>query len=173
MKRKEIVTLEEYVKRKIATRRDRLKAIAEVYQEMVERKIEIVDPNPPKAFIEYLVRLDHSIWFWITVCLPIFASVSIIFSNNMPGMLYLRYILGIVYVLFLPGYVTIEALYHNKKELSPLEKLTISIGISLAITSLVGLALNYTPWGISPNQFVMAMTFYVIAMAFLASRRMY
>jgi len=42
----------------------------------------------------------------------------------------------------------VEALYPRGDELTPLERLALSIGLSLAVVPLVGLVLNYTPWGI-------------------------
>ena len=60
----------------------------------------------------------------------------------------LRTILGIPFVLFFPGYTLIGALFPGKNDLGELERLALSIGLSLAVVPLVGLALNYTPWGI-------------------------
>jgi uncharacterized membrane protein len=51
-------------------------------------------------------------------------------------------------VLFFPGYVFITALFPEKKELDNLERLALSLGLSIAIVPLIGLLLNYTPWGI-------------------------
>lgn len=59
-----------------------------------------------------------------------------------------RYVLGAFYVLFLPGYAAVEALYPRGDEIGPLERLALSIGLSLAVVPLIGLALNYSPWGI-------------------------
>lgn len=61
--------------------------------------------------------------------------------------IYLRYIFGSALVLFVPGYSLIQALY-PKGELDELERLALSIGLSLALVPLVGLVLNYTPFGI-------------------------
>jgi uncharacterized membrane protein len=61
--------------------------------------------------------------------------------------LYLRYAFGSALVLFMPGYSLIEALY-PKRELDELTRFALSIGLSLALVPLVGLVLNYTPFGI-------------------------
>ena len=60
----------------------------------------------------------------------------------------LRTVLGLPFVLFFPGYTLICALFPGKKDLGEMERLALSIGLSLAVVPLVGLALNYTPWGI-------------------------
>ncbi len=60
----------------------------------------------------------------------------------------LRIILGLPFVLLFPGYALINALFPKKNDLDILERSALSIGLSIAIVPLVGLALNYSPWGI-------------------------
>jgi uncharacterized membrane protein len=59
-----------------------------------------------------------------------------------------RTALGIPFALFFPGYALIGALFPGKNGLGKIERLALSIGLSLAIVPLVGFALNYTSWGI-------------------------
>jgi uncharacterized membrane protein len=60
----------------------------------------------------------------------------------------LRLILGLVYVLQVPGYVTLTALFPGKDDLRGIERVTLSFVLSLAIVSLIALGLNFTPWGV-------------------------
>ncbi len=60
----------------------------------------------------------------------------------------LRVILGLPFVFFFPGYALITALYPAKKSLSTFARIALSFGFSLVVAALVGLILNYTPWGI-------------------------
>ncbi len=60
---------------------------------------------------------------------------------------YVRYILGSLFVLFLPGYSLIKTLFPIR-EIDDIERVALSIGTSLAVVPLVGLLLNYTTWGI-------------------------
>ena len=60
---------------------------------------------------------------------------------------YARYLFGSVFVLFLPGYSLIRALF-GSRELDSIERFALSVGLSLALVPLAGLLLNYTPWGI-------------------------
>jgi len=85
--------------------------------------------------------------------------------------IYLRYILGSVFVLFLPGYMLIEALYPKPKDLETLERLALSIGLSLALVPLTGLLLNYTPWGIRLNPILISLTLMTGALALVAALR--
>jgi len=56
-------------------------------------------------------------------------------------------VLGAIFVLFLPGYTFIRALF-PEKELDNIERTALSMGMSLALVPITGLILNYTPWGI-------------------------
>ena len=68
----------------------------------------------------------------------------IAFFPNSP----VRIILGLPFILFFPGYVLLCALFPRKEDLDRFERLALSMGLSIAVTSLIGLMLNYTPFGI-------------------------
>ncbi len=58
-------------------------------------------------------------------------------------------------MLFVPGFVFLKALYPSRVEVNlfsanidVVERLTLSIGLSIALTAMIGLILNYTPFGI-------------------------
>ena len=61
----------------------------------------------------------------------------------------LRIMLGIPYVLFFPGYTFVVALFPGKDDLEGIERLGLSLGLSIAVLPLMGLVLNYTPFGIT------------------------
>ncbi|KUH34440.1 hypothetical protein APY94_02060 [Thermococcus celericrescens] len=82
-----------------------------------------------------------------------------------------RKALGLAFVLFFPGYVFITALFPEKKELDSLERLALSFGLSIAIVPLIGLALNYTPWGIRLTPILVSLTVFNTAFALTAIYR--
>jgi len=64
-----------------------------------------------------------------------------------------RIVLGIPFLLFLPGYVLMTALYPKKEGPDAIERVALSFGLSIALVPLIGLILNYTLWdkgGVSP-----------------------
>lgn len=61
---------------------------------------------------------------------------------------FLRTIFGLLLVLFLPGYALTAALLPAKKDLEGIERALLSSGLSIAISPLMGLGMNYTTWGI-------------------------
>ncbi|AIU69529.1 hypothetical protein TEU_03730 [Thermococcus eurythermalis] len=83
----------------------------------------------------------------------------------------LRKALGLAFVLFFPGYVFITALFPEKKELDNLERLALSFGLSIAIVPLIGLGLNYTPWGIRLKPILVSLTAFNVAFALIAIYR--
>jgi uncharacterized membrane protein len=58
--------------------------------------------------------------------------------------------LGLVYVLFVPGYCLAAALFPQQGDIDGVERIGISIGLSIAVVPLLALLLNSLPWGIRP-----------------------
>ncbi|MBT9164937.1 MAG: hypothetical protein DDT23_00948 [candidate division WS2 bacterium] len=73
----------------------------------------------------------------------------------------LRIILGLPFILFLPGYTFISALFPRKKDLDSIERIALSFGLSIAITPLIGLILNYTPWGIRLGPILYSLSLFI------------
>lgn len=59
-----------------------------------------------------------------------------------------RIILGFPFVLFFPGYALVAALFPRKERMGGIERLALSFGLSIAVTAIILLLLNYTPWGV-------------------------
>ena len=76
-----------------------------------------------------------------------------------------RIILSLPLVLFLPGYALIATLFPQKYDLDGIERIALSFGLSLAITPLLGLALNYTPFGIRLTPILIVLSVFTIALA--------
>jgi uncharacterized membrane protein len=76
-----------------------------------------------------------------------------------------RIILGLPLVLFLPGYALIATLFPRKDDLDGIERVALSFGLSIAITPLLGLALNYTPFGIRLTPILIVLSLFTISLA--------
>lgn len=79
----------------------------------------------------------------------------------------LRVILGLPFVLFFPGYTLIAALFPRFDDLDGIERVALSFGLSIAVVPLIGLALNYTPWGIRLYPILVSLTVFALAMSAL------
>ncbi len=155
-----------------AKRSGLLNACLELYRSWASGELELEDPSPPTTLAQYLARPDYSLWLWTTASLAL-ATVAVVAATEGRGgpLMPLRYVLGTVFVLFLPGYSLVEALYPRGDELSPLERLALSIGLSLALVPLVGLLLNYTPFGIRLYPVLASLSALTLCLAFIGARR--
>lgn len=81
-----------------------------------------------------------------------------------------RVVLGLPFVLFFPGYVLIAALHPRRDDLDGIERLALSLGLSLAVVPLIGLALNYTPWGIRLTPILIGLSMFIVACSLAAIR---
>jgi len=135
-----------------------------IYELKENGLIDLVDPDPPKTLIRYFFS-TYCTWLWLIASVVFLLFVAIYALPNSPPYIYLRYLFGSIFVLYLPGSSLIELLYPKPEELSQLERLALSIGLSLALAPLVGLILNYTPWGIRLDPVFAALSLLTIGLA--------
>jgi uncharacterized membrane protein len=84
---------------------------------------------------------------------------------------FIRSALGLVMILFVPGYAFIAALFPGKKDIDAIERTALSFGLSIAISPLIGLGLNYTPWGIRMDPIVVCLVIFTFVCVFVANKR--
>ncbi len=80
----------------------------------------------------------------------------------------LRIILGLPFLLFFPGYTLVTALFPRKTSLNSIERVALSFGLSIAVVSLIGLILNYTPWGIKLYPILISLTIFIMVTSLVA-----
>lgn len=83
----------------------------------------------------------------------------------------LRMAMGLPFVLFFPGYTLICALFPGKEDLEGIERTALSFGLSLAVVPLIGLMLNYTPFGIRLYPIVVSLFLFTLLMSLLSIYR--
>ncbi|UCC32934.1 MAG: DUF1616 domain-containing protein [Candidatus Bathyarchaeota archaeon] len=140
-----------------------------------EGKIKLKDTSHPKAPKEFhhFLRTRHAYWYW-TITILAAATTILVFTipENAIPFVYARYILGSIFVLWLPGYSLIKTLF-PRKEIDNLERAVLSIGMSLALIPITGLLLNYTPWGIRLTPITLSLLALTLALATAALVREY
>jgi len=106
-----------------------------------------------------------ALWYWVTIAIATI-TVAVVFTvpESLYPWSYLRNALGIIFVLWLPGYTIIKALFPTQvpiktstETLDSIERIALSLGMSIAIVPLIGLLLNYTPWGIRLTPIVLSL----------------
>jgi len=103
-------------------------------------------------------RIQSAMSFDLILVL-IFTLLSIIFVlvppfNQTP----IRILLALSLLLFIPGYLLVSVLFPRKDDLTGIERLTVSIVLSIAIAIFDGFALNYTLWGVRPAPIVISLS---------------
>jgi uncharacterized membrane protein len=126
------------------------------------------EPILTLSSLKSYITTQHSFLYWgiITLALATALAVFTINENQIP-IVYLRYLLGSIFVLFLPGYSLIKALF-PEKELDTIERIALSIGMSLVLVSVTSLVLNYTPWGIKTVPIIFSLFILTISFATIA-----
>lgn len=146
-----------------------------------------LDPWPlPRALRQLPADLAAILAFVVATNLAVFLPMI----RETP----LRIVVGLPFVLFVPGYTLITALFPEAGEspredtdpaegseapdttsdrgIDGIERVALSFGLSIAIVPLIGLVLNFTPWGIRLAPIMIATSgFTVISIAVAARRR--
>ncbi|NLB11741.1 DUF1616 domain-containing protein [bacterium] len=110
---------------------------------------------PPIALKNFLFS-SNSLWYWIVLALALATTLVVfIITDSSHPFVYLRLILGLIFVLFLPGFVFMKLLCPcqvpiktSSISLDHVERFVLSVGVSIALVPLAGLILHYTPWGL-------------------------
>jgi len=82
-----------------------------------------------------------------------------------------RLVLGLLSILFFPGYTLMAALFPKKGQFDTIELIALSFGLSIAIVPLIGLILNYTPWGIGLDPILICITLFICIASSIALYR--
>ncbi|KKH49594.1 hypothetical protein EO95_14950 [Methanosarcina sp. 1.H.T.1A.1] len=75
---------------------------------------------------------------------------------------FIRIVLGLPLVLFLPGYALVALLFPTKTGLEGIERAALSVGMSVAIVPLIGLVLNNTSFGIKEVPLLASLSVFII-----------
>lgn len=114
-----------------------------------------------------------TLWYWVVLVISL-ATTTAVFTipEEAFPFVYARYILGSFFVLFLPGYCLVKALF-PEKELDHIERVAISLGMSLILVPISGLVLNFTPWGIRTTPIILSLLALTTILATVAIIRSY
>jgi hypothetical protein len=147
--------------------------LPDLVSRLAERGNVDVDDDPPatKSLAAYLTVWERNLSLYVPLAVSL-STVLVVYAVPADSLLaVLRWVLGSVYLLFIPGYVAVEALFPKGRELDGIERFAFSIGLSLALVFLVGLLFNNTPWGIRLTPIVISLTTLTIALEIVAVGR--
>lgn len=135
-----------------------------------EGKIKLNDATPiAKSSTNAILRRAY--WYWATL---IFTVVTVLLVlrvlENVYPIVYVRYFFGSLFVLLMPGYALIRALYPDKR-LDSIERIGLSIGMSIALVCLDAFLLNFSPWRITLLSLISSLSAVIIVFATAAVAR--
>jgi hypothetical protein len=139
---------------------------------------------PPKSVAETLFAYtlsNEAYWFWTTIVLALVTPVTVFtVPEDAYPLVYIRYVLGGIFIFWLPGYTFIKALFPttvpiktSSENLDTIIRIALSAGMSLALVLIVGLLLNYTPWGIRLTPITLSLLALTLVLAGVALGREY
>lgn len=99
----------------------------------------------------------------LNILVIVLVAIITFFSSNI-----LRIILGLPFLLFFPGYTLLAALFTKKEGMGNIERVALSFGLSIAVVPLIGLILNYTPWGIRTESVLYSVASFILITSFIA-----
>jgi uncharacterized membrane protein len=79
-----------------------------------------------------------------------------------------RIVLGLPFLLFFPGYILVAALFPRRTDLDVIKRVALSLLLSIAVTALIGLVLNYTSWGIRLYPILISISIFILVASGIA-----
>ncbi|MFC1869758.1 DUF1616 domain-containing protein [Chloroflexota bacterium] len=108
------------------------------------------------------IRLQNEL-----LLLDMVAILLIIVISFFPSSVW-RIALGLPFALFCPGYTLVAVLFPRGSALESIERVALSFGLSIVAVPLIGLILNYSPWGIRLYPILVSVTIFIIATSVIA-----
>ena len=146
-----------------------------------EGVIKLEDQALQSGNLATYLKTSEALWYWVTVAAgAITAALVFTVSENVYPWFYVRNFFGVIFVLFLPGYAFTKALFPvnmpaktSTKDLETIERITLSMGMSIVLVSIVGLLLYYSPWGLNLTPIVLSLFALTLVFATVAVARKY
>jgi uncharacterized membrane protein len=115
---------------------------------------------------------EMNVYFYVSLAISFGAILAIYTIPAEFPFVLIRWVLGSVFVLFIPGYVAVQALF-DSPELDFIARIALSIGLSAALTMFVGFLLNYTLWGITLTPILISLIAVTVLLDIIAVLRRY
>ncbi len=137
-------------------------------------------PEISASFGTYIFSLE-SAWFWIITAVALLTTFTVFtIPQDWFPFAYVRNVLGVIFVFFLPGYTLARAIFQKKvpiktasESLDNIERLALSIAMSLALTPIIGLILYHTPFGVGLTPITLSLLTLTVLFAIAALTREY
>ncbi len=145
-----------------------------VWRLVHDGKANLEDTQPPTgSMIQFLAHWEWNLPLYATLILSL-ATILVVYEvpDEMPFVV-LRWGLGLLFVLYIPGYAMLEALFPRGSEVDSVIRFGLNVGLSIVLVELIGLALNFTPWEIRLTPIMVSLTTFSVVLIGIALIRKY
>ena len=130
-------------------------------------------PTPVKSLGQFLGLWERNLWLYISVAISFGTILLAYVLPQSSPFVEVRWVVGSLFLLFIPGYVMLEASFPTDVGLNSTEHFGLSVGLSLVLVMLVGLLLNFTPYGIQLTPIIISISLLTFGLAAVAIARRY
>lgn len=137
-------------------------------------------PVRSRSLTNYLKSCE-AIWYWFTIVAGVMAVLMVFIKSESSSLwIFVRNLLALMFIFFLPGFAFMKALFQSKKSqktfgegLEAIQRITLSIVMSIVLVSMIGLLLFYSPLGLSLTTVVITLFTFTMVFASAAVIRDY
>ncbi|MEM2759472.1 MAG: DUF1616 domain-containing protein [Nitrososphaerales archaeon] len=137
-----------------------------------DNKIILLESRVESSFLQYIRNLSANLFLWLTISVTLLTLATVYLIPDAASWAILRIVIGGMLVLFIPGY-TVSQLLFTTRDMDIIERIALSVGFSFAIVPLIGLMLNYSPWGVTLVPVVAAVSVFSISLAFISTYKIF
>jgi len=128
--------------------------------------------RPAGSFTAFLGGWERNWWFFLSIILCASAALTVYIVPADSPFLIIRWVLGLLFVIFLPGFVAVQALYPTGQPRG-IDRLALSVGVSLVLDIFAGLVINFASWGLTLVPILCVLTALTICLALLGLARQF
>jgi Protein of unknown function (DUF1616) len=131
-------------------------------QQLQSEGIITLSHKPPDSFWEYLVDIWNAWWFYLTIIIAVSELVLVISNAQTGAALVLRILLGLGMLGIIPGSLTVMTVFPGG-DVNFLERIALSIFLSVMISIAVGVLLGLGPFFQATNNIIILAAYVVLA----------
>ncbi len=121
--------------------------------------------------MRFLTDIHRAWWVYVGMMVPVAETALVVSSSSVPALSWLRILLGLFTLGFLPGFLTVRALF-PEVTMPRLETALMSVFLSLVIAVGTGIALGLGPFFL-PTNVSFVLTSYSVLCALAAGYRIF
>jgi hypothetical protein len=133
-----------------------------------DKKITLLEPGVNGHFLKYIIRGYNALSLWLTTATTCLMITMVFLLPNVESWSYVRMITGAIFVLYIPGNALLQLLFATRN-IEETEQIVLSIGLSMALVSITGLALKYLQLGLTTESVVISIGILSIILSAVAN----